>query len=213
MSTAGKNIVFDVVGTCVSYDKLIVALDKTLGDRMRAEGIKPLLFVNLWIEAGEREYTYLSMTGRYIPYDRIFTSIFYRMLWLSGVQEPRQFCTDADIAEITKGYMSLEMRPDTAACIEKLRAAGFTVRALTAGDLNRVAGHFKSAGIDMPAEHLVSCDSLGVGKPDLNSYRPTYEALKDSEQLWFAAAHMWDVSAAKQVGYVSASHLFLPSEC
>jgi 2-haloacid dehalogenase len=202
MAAGSKNAVFDIVGTCVSYDKVIDTLDKVMGDRMRAEGVKPSLFVYMWVEAGEREYTYLSITGRYIAYDKIFESIFYRMLWMSGIQEPRKFCTDAEVSEVVEGYFQLEMRPDTAACFDKLRAAGFTVRGLTAGALDRVAGYFKKAGIDMPAEHLMSCDSLGVGKPDLNAYRPTYEALKGGDELWFCAAHMWDVSSAKTIGFV-----------
>lgn len=215
MTTSGeKSVVFDIVGTCVSYDKLIEALDNVMGDRMRSEGVKPFLFTYMWIEAGEREYTYLSITERYMAFDKIFASIFYRMLWMSGIQEPRKFCTDEEIKRVCDGYLDLELRPDTVICFEKLRAAGFTVRGLTAGGLDRVAGYFKKAGVEMPKEHLMSCDSLGVGKPDLNAYRPTYEALKGSDQLWFAAAHMWDVSAAKQVGYVlvPTQKIFQPTQ-
>ncbi|RDW73555.1 hypothetical protein BP6252_07462 [Coleophoma cylindrospora] len=204
MSAGTKNVVFDIIGTCVSYDKLIEALEQQLGDKMRAEGVKPSLFVYMWVEAAEREYTYLSITGRYQPFDKIFTSLFYRMLWMSGIAEPRQFATDDDLRHVVAGYMRLEVRPDTKECFDKLRAAGFTVRGLTAGDLQRVTDYFKDAGIEMPAEHLASCDAIGVGKPDLNSYRPTLESLKDAKENWFAAAHMWDVSAATLTGFRSA---------
>lgn len=75
-------------------------------------------------------------------------------------------------------------------CIQKLRDGGFTVRCFTMGDLKRVGGYFKSAGVDLPAEHLMSCDSAGVGKPDPAAYRPILEELsKDGSQPWFAAAH------------------------
>ncbi|KAM0550584.1 hypothetical protein ACHAPJ_008842 [Fusarium lateritium] len=203
-STNGKYVVFDIVGTCVSYDKLIDAVDNQLGDKLRAESVKPSLLVHLWIEAAEREYTYLSITNRYVEFDKLFSSLFYRMLWLAGIQEPRSFATDDDIAKITHGYLELEPRPDVKECFDKLRAAGFTVRGLTAGGFDRVHGYFTKAGIELPKEHLISCDSFGVGKPDLKAYASTYEELKEADELWFAAAHMWDVSAAKQVGFKSA---------
>ncbi|GKU06290.1 2-haloacid dehalogenase [Fusarium langsethiae] len=200
----GKYVVFDIVGTIVSYDKLVEALDNQLGEKLRAENIKPSLLINLWIEAAEREYTYLSMTNRYVEFDKLFSSLFYRMLWLSGIEEPRSFATEADVEKITQGYFALEPRPDVKECFEKLRDADFTVRGLTAGDYDRVLGYFNKAGIEFPREHLISCDSFGVGKPDLKAYASTFEELKGAQELWFAAAHMWDVSAAKQVGFKSA---------
>ncbi|CZR38353.1 uncharacterized protein FPRO_06456 [Fusarium proliferatum ET1] len=200
----GKYVVFDIVGTCVSYDKLTEAVEKQLGDKLLAENVKPSLLVNTWLEASEREYTYLSITGRYVAFDKLFSSLFYRMLWLAGIQEPRSFASEADIENITQGYMELEPRPDLKECFDKLRAAGFTVRGLTAGDFDRVLGYFDKAGIEFPKEHLMSCDSFGVGKPDLKAYASTFEELKEAKELWFAAAHMWDVSSAKQVGFKSA---------
>ncbi|KAG4256487.1 hypothetical protein FPRO03_05435 [Fusarium proliferatum] len=203
-SRNGKYVVFDIVGTCVSYDKLTEAVEKQLGDKLLAENVKPSLLVNTWLEASEREYTYLSITGRYVAFDKLFSSLFYRMLWLAGIQEPRSFASEADIEKITQGYMELEPRPDLKECFDKLRAAGFTVRGLTAGDFDRVLGYFDKAGIEFPKEHLMSCDSFGVGKPDLKAYASTFEELKEAKELWFAAAHMWDVSSAKQVGFKSA---------
>ncbi|KAF4475716.1 2-haloalkanoic acid dehalogenase [Fusarium agapanthi] len=200
----GKYVVFDIVGTCVSYDKLTEAVEKQLGDKLLAVNVKPSLLVNLWIEASEREYTYLSITQRYAAFDKLFASLFYRMLWLAGIGEPRSFASEADIEKITQGYMELEPRPDLKECFDKLRAAGFTVRGLTAGDYDRVLGYFDKAGIEFPKEHLMSCDSFGVGKPDLKAYASTFEELKGAKELWFAAAHMWDVSSAKQVGFKSA---------
>ncbi|KAF5553823.1 2-haloalkanoic acid dehalogenase [Fusarium mexicanum] len=200
----GKYVVFDIVGTCVSYDKLTEAVEKQLGDKLLAENIKPSLLVNIWVEASEREYTYLSITNRYVAFDKLFASLFYRMLWLAGIEEPRSFASGADVEKITRGYMELEPRPDLKECFDKLRAAGFTVRGLTAGDYDRVLGYFDKAGIEFPKEHLMSCDSFGVGKPDLKAYASTFEELKGAKELWFAAAHMWDVSSAKQVGFKSA---------
>jgi 2-haloacid dehalogenase len=158
------------------------------------------------MEAAEREYTNLSLSQRYVPFGEVFRALFYRMLWMAGIAEPRSWATPEDLEFIMKEYQLLEFRPGAAECVQKLRDAGFTVWAFTAADITRVGGYFKNAGVELPAENLLSCDDAGVGKPDLRAYYPLLERLKaesDGAIPWFAAAHMWDVSAAKQAGYVS----------
>lgn len=199
MSSTGKHVVFDVVGTCVSYDAIFDALDHRLGARLRAECIKPTLLGYTWFEAAEREYTYLSISGRYVRFYDVFASLFYRMLWMAGIEEPREFATDDDLKYILEQFMKLDVRPGIAECFAILRAAGFTCRAFTAGDVKRVRGYFTRAGIDMPEENFMSCDSLKIGKPAPESYRPLLQQLQGDE-VWFAAAHMWDVSGARAVG-------------
>lgn len=200
-----KNIVFDVVGTLVGYEKMFEAIDARLGDRLRAEGIKPTLLGYCWIEVAEREYTYLSMSGSYQSYAKIFEAIFWRMLYKAGIEEPRKFANSDDLACIMDGYMRMEMRPGAKECILKLRDADFTVWAFTMGDLRRVGGYFANCGVNMPAENLLSCDTNAVGKPDPEAYKPLLKRLSGygKEIPWFAAGHMWDVSAAKRTGCVS----------
>lgn len=200
---SSKNVVFDIVGTLVCYDYLYDAIDRRLGDRLRAEGIKPWLLGQTWMETSEREYTNLSISGRYKPYGDVFEALFYRILWMAGIKQPRVFASPADLEFIMQEYTALTMRPGAAECVQKLRDAGFTVWAFTAGDLKRVGGYFQRAGIEMPPENLLSCDSTGVGKPDLAAYRPLLEKLTTENEgkiPWFAAAHMWDVSAARAAG-------------
>lgn len=119
--------------------------------------------------------------------------------------------------------MKLRLRPGAKECIEKLRAAGFTVRAFTMGDVVHVGTYFKNGGVDLPTEHLMSCDTSAIGKPDPAAYKPLLQRLRDEgDEPWFAAvslcltfyheptpindsqAHMWDVSAAKRVGFKGA---------
>ncbi|KAJ6014144.1 hypothetical protein N7540_008735 [Penicillium herquei] len=211
-----KNVVFDIVGTLVSYDHLFNAIDRRLGDRLRAEGVKPWLLGSAWMETAEREYTNLSISGRYLPYGVVFESLFYRVLGMMGkVENPREFASPEDLAYIMHEYQSLTMRPGAAECVQKLRDAGFTVWAFTAADLKRVGGYFQQAGIELPAENLLSCDSAGVGKPDLAAYRPLLDQLtaeNEGKTPWFAAAHLWDVSAARRAGFRGAYCTVLEQE-
>lgn len=135
-----KTVVFDVVGTCVGYEAYFDAISHRLGTKLIAEGIKPQLLGFAWIEAAEREYTYLSISGRYVTFQDVFQTLFYRMLWMAGIEEPRKFATDEDNEYISQEYTKLQPRPGLKECFEKLRGAGFTVKALTAGDRRRVLG-------------------------------------------------------------------------
>ena len=102
---------------------------------------------------------------------------------------------------ISKGYAEKEMRPGAKECIEKLRSAGFTVWGLTTGDWHTVHGYFERAGIDMPPENLKACDELRISKPEPEAYKPLLTQLSsDGGQPWFAASHLWDVSAARRTG-------------
>ena len=132
-------------------------------------------------------------------------SMFYRVLWKAGISDPRKFASDKDLAVMMQGYADLEMRPGARECIQKYRDAGFTVWGFTMGDLKRVSRYFERSGIEMPAENLSSCDSLGIGKPSPEAYKPLLIQLSaDGSQPWFAAAHLWDTSGAKRAGYRGA---------
>ena len=199
MSAPKKHVVFDVVGTCVHYGSVVSAVDTRLGDRLRARCVTPLHLVNTWFETAEREYTNLSISGRYGTFDACVKSLFYRVLWLAGIEEPREFASDEDLEYIIDGYSRLEPRAGTAECFRILRDAGFTVWGFTMGDKARVTGYLTRGGVDFTADSLVSCDGLGVGKPAPEAYKHVLQRF-GGEEAWFAAAHMWDVSSAKLTG-------------
>lgn len=203
MAAPQGNVVFDVVGTLVGYESMFIATDRRLGAHLRAEGIKPSLLCQMWLETAEREYTYLSMSGKYVGFARVVQAIFFRMLFKAGIAEPRRFATLDDVQFIMdQGYKKLEMRPGAKECIEKLRSAGFNVWALTAADRSICAAYFAQAGIEFSYDNLLSCDQSSIGKPDPASYEPLLRKLNSGTQPrpWFAAAHMWDTSAAQRVG-------------
>ena len=127
--------------------------------------------------------------------------LFYRALRYADVPEPHRLANTEEVEHLVESYQRLTPRSGAAECISKLRDAGFTVWAFTAGDRERVEGYFAQAGIDLPAENLISCHSLPKSKPYPDAYRPLYEELsKGGSKPWFAAAHMWDVSTARTVG-------------
>ncbi|XHG03925.1 hypothetical protein AWENTII_007210 [Aspergillus wentii] len=196
---SSKNVVFD-------------AINDRLGDLLRAHNVNAALLGNTWIETAEREYTYLSLAGKYTPFVECMEKLFYRILWMADIPEPRQFATHEDIKYMINGYQHLTMRPGAVECIAKLRDAGFTVWALTAADLASVAGIFQQAGVELPSENLISCDTNGVGKPDPLAYKPLFDQLSQQGRPWFAAAHAWDVTGARKAGFRTAYSSVLEKE-
>ena len=199
MSTSHKHVVWDIVGTVMSYDSIFEAIETRLGAKLREQGIDSRLVGFAWNEIAEREYTYLSISGKYIPFYVVFKGLFYRILAMMGVENPREFATEEDLEYLLQQSRELKARPGAKECWSKLRAAGYTMWAFTAGDASSVKAQLKDNGIHLPVENFITCDAYEVAKPSADAYKPLL-AKFDSDKVWFAAAHMWDVSAAKRAG-------------
>ncbi|KAI8721527.1 hypothetical protein NCS52_00294300 [Fusarium sp. LHS14.1] len=197
MSSENKHVVFDVVGTLVSYEVYYEAIEARLGDRLRAANVGPRIFGYAWMEAGEKEYTYMSLSGgKYIKFFDIFRA---------GIQEPRKFATDEDREFLLAAYCQLKPREGLKECFEKLRGGGFNVWALASGDTQRVAGYLAAGGVDFPSDNFVSCDTIGVGKPAPDSYQYILDKFpKENLDVWFGAAHIWDTAGARHCGFKGA---------
>ncbi|EED23992.1 conserved hypothetical protein [Talaromyces stipitatus ATCC 10500] len=173
---AKKHVVFDVVGTCVSFDAYSGRIDSVIGERLRSHCINTKHFGFSWQTAAELEYTFLSVAESYRPYKEVLKATFYRTLWMAGIEDPRSFASDAERDQCIEGYSLLRLRQGTQECFDTLKRAGFTVWCLTTGDTQRVRGYFERAGVHLPLENFISCD----------------------------AAHMWDASAAAKAGFRAA---------
>jgi len=139
-----------------SYDTFFDAIELKLGDKLRAEGIKPLLFGYTWIEVASLEYVYFSISGAYKSSGDVKKALFYRILRMAGIEEPRKFATDEDRDYLMEQYTSLKLRPEVKECFQKLRNAGFTIWCLTTGNAEKILGFFEQGGVDMPKENVTS---------------------------------------------------------
>lgn len=204
MATGGKHVVFDIVGTCVGYEAFFETIDARIGDRLAPRGLSARALAYAWMECAEREFTFLDLSGRYRPYFPVFRALFHRvlaqLLGLGSAGEARAVFSDEDADVCAGGYKLLRAREGVVDCWARLRAAGFTVWALTTGDKERVRGYLAGAGLDVPEENFFTCDGLDVRKPVPGAYHYVRERFAGAEQTWFAAAHMWDASGAKANG-------------
>lgn len=197
-----KTVVFDCVGTLFSYTRIFTAIDTHLGPRLTPYNITGTHLGYTWLEVAERESFFLGISGRRVPFIKVFRAMFYRVLLCAGVPNPQSLFTDADFEKVMDEYMHLEARPGAKECVEMLREAGFKVYGYTTGELKRVRGYFDGAGIEMQEGDLLTCDDKDVCKPMPEAYAPILDKLdkEGDKEPWFAAAHMWDVSAARRSG-------------
>ncbi|KAF4123825.1 2-haloacid dehalogenase [Geosmithia morbida] len=204
MAEQANHVVFDVVGTCVSFDAYYETIENVMGGKLRQHGMTAKHFGFTWQTAAELEFTFLSVAGSYLAYKDVMRGLFYRSLWMAGVANPRAVATDDEREACIQGYSSLKLRSDCDASFQKLRDNGFTVWCFTTGDIQRVRGYFDRASVSLPVANIISSDSVGVAKPALAAYEHVWARLGRDGAKWFAAAHMWDVSAATKVGFRGA---------
>ena len=136
-----KHVVFDIVGTLVCFDAFYNRINEVIGEKLRSHGVPAQLFGFAWMTQAELEFTFLSISSRHTSYKDVMKAMFYRTLWMSGIQEPRKFATDEERDKCQEGYSLLGLREGAKECIETLRSNGFNVWCLT------TAGEAISLGI------------------------------------------------------------------
>ncbi|KAF5539081.1 haloacid dehalogenase-like hydrolase [Fusarium phyllophilum] len=114
MAAPDKNVVFDVVGTLVSYEHLYEAIKQRLGNKLIPVGIQPTLLGIFWLEMAEREYAYLSFHGHYVQLLKLFEALFYRCLHYAGDDDPRSFATAEEVAYLMGKFKELKLRDGAA---------------------------------------------------------------------------------------------------
>lgn len=164
------SVVFDVVGTCFTYDNGKKALQDRLGDKLAKEGIPAQLLMYAWITSTERDYSYLSQIKQYKPFIEIMRHSFTRLLFQAGVKNATELCSEEDMAYILSEYKQLKPREGLAEMLQLLRESGFEVWCCTDANQDRVKGYFDSAGIEMPLDRILSADEIKAGKPEAAVY-------------------------------------------
>ncbi|KAL6243076.1 hypothetical protein RBB50_010176 [Rhinocladiella similis] len=99
-----------VYRTCISYEPFFEALKAQLGPKLNPLGIGTRIFGYAWMEAAEREYTYLSLSNGYRKVFDVMRSIFYRTLSQAGIAEPRKLVSDGDMELVLESYVPQQMR-------------------------------------------------------------------------------------------------------
>ncbi|KNG49967.1 haloacid dehalogenase [Stemphylium lycopersici] len=203
-----KSASFDVIGTCFEFSAPVNAIQSRLGPKLKTAAVDPKTLFFSWFYAAQRDFTYVSMAGTYVPMAQVLKSTFRRAC--AVVDLPADAVSDADLEEVMTAFKSMGPREGLKACFDGLREVGWDVYGVTNGGSETSLNYYRNAGIDLDAEHLLSCDAIQIAKPDVRVYENADRHLTsrgagrlDGER-WFIAAHAWDLIAARKAGFKTA---------
>lgn len=111
------------------------------------------------------------------------------------------------LAPVLDALAELTPVPALEAGWKALTEAGGKVILVTNGAEAATKKYAQKGGVDGYVSTVISCDTLGCGKPDKRVYDAAHQAAeaqgaKDKADKWFVACHTWDVAAARKNGYV-----------
>ena len=134
--------------------------------------------------------------GSYRPFDLIGAEVLMVVAQRRGLElEP------AHAAAIVENMRSLPAHPEVAGGLDRLRAAGHRLVALTNSSADTVLAQLTNAGIADRFERAISVDAIGRFKPAPEVYLHAAATVGvDIDRSLLVAAHDWDIIGARSVG-------------
>ncbi|KAI4693979.1 uncharacterized protein J4E84_002558 [Alternaria hordeiaustralica] len=203
-----KSASFDVIGTCFAFSAPITTIQSRLGPKLTTAAVDPKTLFFSWFYAAQRDFTYVSVSGSYVPIAQVLKSTFRRAC--AVVDLPLDAITDEDVDEVMKAFKAMGPRDGLKKCFDGLREAGWDVYGVTNGGSETSLAYYHNAGIELDEQHLLSCDAIKIAKPDVRVYENADRHLtekglsKGDGERWFVAAHAWDLIAARKAGFKTA---------
>src|ERR1700753_756115 len=112
-----KSVCFDVLGTCFDFETGAEAIDARLGPRLRAINVDPKTLFFSWFYAAQRDFTYITVVGDYIPIAQVLKHTLRRACLIVDLPAD-QAPSDEDVAAIMKAVTSLKARPGLKNCYD-----------------------------------------------------------------------------------------------
>ena len=169
-------VVFDVIGTLVSLERLRPVLVDQGADANILE---------LWFAEALRDYFSISHSGAYVPFGEVLKG---------GLARHPVLNRDA----VMTCFATLDPMPEADAACGILARAGCKILALTNGSSELTNSLLINGGLRHYFDRVLSCDSIRVSKPHPRVYALAVEAA-DGE-AWMVASHAWDTAGAGRAG-------------
>jgi 2-haloacid dehalogenase len=191
MPNRPKIVALDVVET-------VFALE-SLDSRMRSAGL-PEEALKLFFAQMLRDAFALEASGVYKPFREVAAGSLAVVMANHGVPASQQA-----IGGVLAGFAELAPHPDIEPALDRLRAAGMRIMALTNGAAETTRRLFSRARLDSYMERVISIDEVQRWKPNREVYLHAARAAGVApEQMALVAAHAWDVHGAKSAGLCAA---------
>ena len=181
-------VVFDIIGTCFSLDKLQQQLIE-LG--------APAETTKLWFAQSLRDAFALSHAGGYQPLKEVLQAELPRTLKLLEVE------LDSDQrSQVIEQLSQLELNQSAEAAFKLLAETGYRIVALTNGSKSATEKLLERAGVQQYFSQVYSCDAIALTKPHQDVYKMV--ETDNLDRTWLVAAHAWDIMGAIRVGMKTA---------
>jgi 2-haloacid dehalogenase len=153
-----------------------------------------------WFQTMLQSAFLTTITGPYIPFGAHFK------VALAMTAERHRVRLDAsDERALLAQVRELPPHPEVRAALERLRAAGFRLAALTNSTAEVENAQLRYAGLAELFEKALSADSAGRLKPAPEAYRAAARDLGvATAEMRMVAAHVWDVHGALRAGCAAA---------
>ena len=182
-----KIVVFDIIGTCFSLEKLRQQLVE-LG--------APTYALKLWFAQSLRDAFALSHAGGYRPLKEILQAELPRTLQALEIDLESE-----QLLQVIATLKELELQPKAKEAFETLTTSGWKIIALTNGGKEFTDKLLERAGVQQYFAEVYSCDAIAITKPHPDVYRMVRA---DLDRVWLVAAHAWDIAGANRVGMKTA---------
>lgn len=125
--------------------------------------------------------------------------------------------SEEDITSTLKIIKELQPHPEVKHVLEKLKAEGFRLIALTNGGSDTLKQQMEFSGLKDLFDELYSIEAVRKFKPHPDPYRYVLEKEKiDAENTMLIAAHAWDIVGAQyvrmQTAFIARPNKFLYSK-
>ncbi len=180
-------LAFDVNETLLDLRALDPLFEAVLGD----PGLRPQWFNSML------QLSFVGgLTGHYVD----FTSAQQAALRMTAARAGRQV-TDDDVRRVVDAMRRLPAHPEVPQALDRLRAGGFRLVALTNSVLEVAKAQLAYAQLAEEFDAVFSADEVRALKPAAAPYRMVAERCDvPIGDLWLVAAHAWDVSGALAAG-------------
>ena len=180
-------LVFDVNETLLDLAGLDGLFERRFGDRaVRREWFSQMLHAAL----------VATVTGRYLPFGEHGSGALATVAGRHGVE-----LRGDDGRALREGMLGLPPHPDARPALERLRAGGVRLAALTNSTLEVAEAQLSNAGLGGLFDTILSADSVQRLKPAREPYAMAAERLGIAQdELVLVAAHGWDVAGALAAG-------------
>ena len=184
-------IAFDVNETLLDLRALDPLFERAFGDAaLRAQWFAQMLQLAF----------VAAITGEYVD----FTTAQHGALRMLAARTGTEL-SDAQREEIVGAMRSLPAHPDALSALDRLRAGGLTLCALTNSPLDVATAQLEGAGLAERFEAILSADQVRALKPG----RAPYELVASTfgvpvGEVRLVAAHAWDCAGALAAGCAAA---------